>query len=378
MTSIHRRDFLRATSAAAAAALGVPSVSSAATPASFSFVLLGDLHYDKLEHHDMAWLNANKAGDLSQIKNYSRITADLTPRLFEAVKESVAATKAPFVLQVGDLVEGLCGTEELAAKQDREALDFVERAQLGVPFLFTKGNHDVTGEGATAAFQSVFHPFLDAQNQRFQTGATKRDGACYTLEHGEALFCFFDAYDKASLDWLEAALAKRTARHGFVVIHPPVVPYGARATWHLYSSDRERAQREKLLDLLGRQRAIVLGGHIHRYNTLARDTSNGGRFAQLAISSIVNSADVKPQTELHGVGDYNGDQIRVEPHFSPDNAEARRAVYATEAPFVKAFEYADLPGHAVVTVDGANVTATMYRGVSREIWKTADLTQLLA
>jgi hypothetical protein len=81
--------------------------------------------------------------------------------------------------------------------------------------------------------------------------------------------------------------------------------------------------------------------------------------------------------ELHGLADYNGDQIRVEEHFSPETAEARRAVYTTEAPFVKAFEYADLPGHAVVTIDGPTVTATMHRGVSREIWKTADLTKLL-
>lgn len=359
------------------AALALPSVLKAEEKkGAFSFVLLGDLHFDKLEHHDMKWLQEHKAGDLSQIQNYSRITADITPRLFATVRETLAETKAAFVLQAGDLVEGLCGTEELSARQNREAIEFVESQKLGVPFVFTKGNHDVTGDGAVEAFKEVFHPFLTQQTAGFKGGAVV-NSASYTIEHGNAQFCFFDAYDKASLEWLEAALAKRTAQHCFVVIHPPVVPYGARATWHLYASERDKSRREKLLDLLGKQNALVLGGHIHRFNTICRTTPRGGRFAQLAISSVVTKADVKPETELDGVKDYNGDQIRVEPKHSPETEKERRAVYASEAPFVKAFAYADLPGHAAVTISGAQVQAVMYSGITRQVYKTVDLTKLL-
>ena len=107
-------------------------------------------------------------------------------------------------------------------------------------------------------------------------------------------------------------MATRTAQHCFVTIHPPVVPYGARATWYLYNSERDNARREKLLDLLGKANAFVLGGHIHRFNTICRTTPGGGRFAQMAISSVVGNATVKPDTELDGLKDYNGDQIRVE------------------------------------------------------------------
>ena len=372
--NVTRRHFLRA-----AAALALPSVARAAAPPggyAFSFVLLGDLHYDKLEHHDMAWLEKNKAGDLSQIRNYSRITADITPKLFASVRETVAETKAAFVLQVGDLVEGLCGTEELASRQDREALAFVESVKLGVPFVFTKGNHDVTGDGATEAFQHVCHPFLSAQTAGF-AGGGKLTSANYTIEHGGALFCFFDAYDKASLDWLEAALAKRTARHCFVVIHPPVVPYGARSTWHLYSAERDKARREKLLSLLGKQNAFVLGGHIHKFNTLTRTTRGGGKFVQLAVSSIINALETKPKDQLSGIGEYNGDQIRVEPAHSPATEKERRAVYEKEKPFVTSFEYADLPGHAVVTVSANQVMAQIFSGVSRQLWRTVDLSKAM-
>lgn len=358
------------------AATALPAFALAASDSAFSFALLGDLHYDKLDHHDLAWLETHHGGDLSQIKNYSRITADLTPRLFDAVRESVTESRASFVLQVGDIVEGLCGSEALAVRQNREALAFVGGAQLGVPFVFTKGNHDVTGDGATEAFKEVFHPFLDAQVAGF-TNSGRLASANYSLTHRDALFCFFDAYDKDSLDALEAMLAKRTARHCFVIIHPPVVPYGARSTWHVFSSERDKAKRERLLTMLGQQNAFVLGGHIHRFNALCRETPGGGRFVQFALSSVVNAAEPKPATELDGLGDYTPEQIRVEPKHSPDTEPQRRAVYVAEAPLVKAFTYADLPGHAVVRVEGDRVEATMYAGVTRKKYRTVDLSRLM-
>jgi hypothetical protein len=379
-----RRRFLQASATAAGVALAPGLLRAAASqPAKpFSFLLLGDLHYDKLEHHDLAWLDKTHPNDLSQIKNYSRITAEILPRLFATLRETITElnrtpeTRVDFVLQVGDVVEGLCGSEELAVRQNTEALDFIRGAKLGVPFVFAKGNHDVTGDGAPAAFAKVFHPFLTEQARAISPGTGAISSARYMLRCGNAEFAFFDAYDRESLDWFEAAAGRRSAEHFFAVVHPPVVPYGARATWHVFASERDKAKREKLLDTLGRERALVLGGHIHRFNTLARETPRG-RFAQLAVSSVIDALDVKVKMPLSGLAEYTSDQIRVEPKFSPETEAVRRAVYETERPFVKAFEYADLPGYAVVTVDGAKVTAKMFGGVSRATWRTVSLTELL-
>jgi hypothetical protein len=387
-TPLTRRKFI-GTSATAAAGLAIaPSLARAAAApttggARFSFVLLGDLHFDKMEHHDLAWLDRKHPNDLSQIKNYTRITREVTPQLFATVRATIkelnrhAATRVAFVLQAGDLVEGLCGSEELSTTQNTEAVAFIRDAQLGAPFLFTKGNHDITGDGAREAFAKVFHPFLTAQAAAVSSSTGEVKNAFFTVESGNAQFAFFDAYQTAaSLAWFEAVAAKRTAEHLFVVVHPPVVPYGARATWHVFAAEKEKALREKFLALLGQQRALVLGGHIHRFNTLARE-AGGGRFAQLALSSVISGPDVIAKTPLSGVAAYNGDQISVEPKFSPDTETLRRAVYAAEQPFVKAFEYADLPGYAVVTVDGPRVTAQMYSGIGRQIWRTVDLGGLL-
>lgn len=367
-------------SRAAGSLAAVSPPKSGAEP--FAFVLLGDLHFDRPEHHDFDWLQKEHPGDVGQSHNYSRITKDIHPHLFATVRDTIAdlnkasGARVPFVLHVGDFVEGLCGNEKLAVQQSTDAVEFVRAAKLGVPFLFTKGNHDVTGPGATEAYKNVFYPFLSEQTASFKGGG-KLQKAFYTIEHGEALFCCFDAYDNDSLDWLEAAMAKRTARHCFVIVHPPVVPYGARATWYLYSGDKEKASREKFLSLLGSQNVCVIGGHIHKFNTILRDTANSGKFAQLGVSSIINHLDVQASNILDGIQYYNGDQIRVEPKFSPTTEQERRAVYETEAPFVKKFEYADLPGYAVVTVDGANVRADMYSGVGRKIWKTVDMSKYL-
>ncbi len=367
-----RRRFLQTCSAAA-----LPVVSSAAQVVKpFSFILLGDLHYDSLAHHDMKWLDQHHGGDLSQIQNYSRLTAEVMPGMFAALRQRIAALRgsaAPpaFVLQVGDLVEGLCGSAELSARQNREALAFVTQADLGIPFVFTKGNHDVTGDGSKEAFDEVLLPFMSQQARQLDT-TTTHSQANHTLTFGEAQFAFFDAYDKASLEWLEAIAAKRTATHLFVIIHPPVVPYGARATWHLYGGEKTKTQRAKLLEILGQQEGMVLGGHLHKFSALTR-LAGGKSFSQLAVSSVVSALNQKPKDVLHGRATYTGDQINLEPKHAPDTAALRREVYATERQQVTSFEYADTAGFAVITVNSGQVEAAVHSGAQNEAFQTLKI-----
>ena len=378
-----RREFVKRLLVGAAGLNLLSPPVRAASKEAFAFPLLGDLHYDELRCHDLELLGREKPDDLRQVREYSSLTTDTVPRLFASVRETIADlngspdTTVPFTVQVGDLVEGLCGSAEQARQLDADALAFVREARLGVPFLFTKGNHDITGPGAADAFKSVFHPFLSEQAAVFG-GDRRLTTARYRIEYGNALFCFFDAYDKESLPWLEAELARRTARHCFVVIHPPVVPYGARSTWHLYSGERDKANRDRLLELLGKHNVFVLSGHIHKCSLLVRAAPGGGKFLQLGVSSVIRAPEPQPQHLLSGVKDYNGDQVTVEPNFSPATEQQRRAVYQVEAPLVTQFQYADLPGYAVVQVHGPRVTALVYSGVGRQAWHTLALSELLA
>jgi hypothetical protein len=96
------------------------------------------------------------------------------------------------------------------------------------------------------------------------------------------------------------------------------------------------------------------------------------------VSSVIGTAEPAPKNVLTGVDAYNGDQIRVEPQHSPDTEPQRRAIYETERAFVRSFDYADLPGYAVVTVNAASVQARLFPGVTRQPWRAVDLSKLLA
>src|SRR5262245_37258707 len=198
---ITRRSFL-SSSTAACAVLG-PAANwalAAEESADWSIPLLGDLHFDHLEHHDHEWLAREHPGDVSQIQNYSRITRDMTPRLFERVRGSLThlqrtKTSVPFVLQLGDLLEGLCGNDELARRHAREGINFVREARFPGPMVMTKGNHDITGPGAAEAYRQILLPFISEAN------------AVFARRQGGTLVAFYDAYDKNSLDWFDKLLA---------------------------------------------------------------------------------------------------------------------------------------------------------------------------
>jgi hypothetical protein len=335
----------------------------------WSFPLLGDLHFDRLEHHDHEWLAREHPSDVSQVQNYSRITRDRTPRILDRVRHSLAALRqsnvyVPFVLQLGDLLEGLCGTDELAQRHAREAVAFVREAQLSAPLVLTKGNHDITGPGAVDAFRQILLPFISETT------------AAFSRRQGGTLIAFYDAYDKSSLDWFEKTLIQSKPDRLIVAVHPPVVPYNARSNWHIYPKPDQAAQRSRLLNLLGRHRAIVLCGHLHKYSLLVRRTE-AGRFVQLALSSVAATADGQPRDERTGLNDYRPDLVDLEPRHAPETVAARRELLAAERPFINSFEYADTWGHAVVHVGGQKVSAEVYRGFDPQPWKSHDLTAFL-
>jgi calcineurin-like phosphoesterase family protein len=376
---ITRRAFL-----AGAALLPLALQAGAAASQPFSFIFLRDTHLDQLEHHDMAWLEREKPNDVRQVRNYSRITSEVTPQLFATLRETLAASslkpgsEIKFIAQAGDFVEGLCGTPQLARRHASDGVAFVREAKLGAPFLIAKGNHDITGPGAREAYDEVILPFLSEQLRQAKKLSGQLETGFYAFEQGNALMVFFDAYDHPrALDWLEATLRKRTTQHVFFFSHPPVAPYGARSNWHLYAKATERAYRTRLLNLLGEHKAIALNAHIHKYNLLVRETPRG-RFLQLAMCSVAPRPLVEPRLLLSGVQEYIPDQVKVEPDFSPANEGERRAFLQAEAQFVKQFEYGDAPGYAIVNVDGARVEADLYAGTKREPWRRLDLSALLA
>ncbi len=339
----------------------------------FSFMLLGDLHFDKLEHHDMKYVQTRYPNDIVQIENYSRITKENFPLLMKLVREKGRSLNADFYLQLGDFVEGLCGSAELANKQVTEFIDYVRELKLRRPFAVVKGNHDITGEGAPLVYDKKVIPWQRNENKKadvFKANAT--------FVHKNARFLIFDCYDAAeSLEWAKGILEKNKQKLVFFCLHQPVVPYNARSNWHIFARPEDVAKRNELLGLLGKHRAIVLTAHLHKTSIVRRDTPEGS-FVQLAIGSVVSRPDDKIKHELSGVNNYTSRLTELEPGFSPASLEERKKLLAEEKPFISHFEYADFCGYATMSIDEADtVSISIYPNVDRNPWKTINITELL-
>ncbi len=370
-----RREFFHVASALAASLAGVRGAGATDKSGPFAFLALGDIHFDRESQHDMQWLRQDHPNDVHQVENYSQITRESLPGLFQALRQEIADSQIPvrFVAQLGDLIEGMCGRPDLARLQCQQAVDWLRKANLGVPFLPVKGNHEVQGPGAFEAYNRILRPFVAEQADATPGPG---DGASFAIESAECLLAFFDAYDRAgSLDWLEQTLNQKPAktRHVFVLMHPPVVPYGARSLWHLYARPDQQAERQRLLDLLGRHHAIVLSAHLHRYGIVARKTDTG-RFVQMALCSVLYDPNADPRELRVGRDAYGPDLVDLEPNFQPSTLEARRAALSAEAPFIEAYEYANFSGWAKIVVDGPSVSAQVHAGLDPKPWKTVDLT----
>src|SRR5205085_6400325 len=96
--TITRREFIHR--AAGAVALGAGGSWALAAPddRAWAFPFLGDLHIDRPGHHDMDWLAKEHPNDVSQVRNYCRITQDVTPKLLDVARRPARESRDPVPL----------------------------------------------------------------------------------------------------------------------------------------------------------------------------------------------------------------------------------------------------------------------------------------
>lgn len=334
--------------------LAISGAPAASADDDFSFVFLGDTHFDKITHHDMEWVSQFYPDDIGQIENYTAKTKTMLPALFDDIKTTMNSAKVPvgFCISGGDFVEGLCGSEALQSLQFNEFIEFVNSRQLAVPFVMTKGNHDITprdvakyGYSAQSAYNNIILPYLSAQLDR------EISSAQYDFIHKNAHFIFYDNYN-ADLDGLEKTLEGSESEHKIVIMHQPLVPFDDKTHMYYLNKDTQTAERTRLKDLLGAHRAILLCGHSHRYSFLSRD-AGGGRFVQLELNSVLNNRSQTPKDLVTGTGHYT---------WSDE-----------DQPRVHHFEFAHFGGYALIRIEGRSVSADLYSGADGCLWRTIDL-----
>jgi len=337
-----------------------------------SFLILGDLHYDLLGDHDMNWLS-KKPDDLRQVtKEYNVNTAKNWIDFMEIIHQKVQNIKPNIkaIIQLGDLSEGLAGSNEKAMQMASNTKKAVELTNMSVPWIIAKGNHDITGPGALEAFQEIYIPLF-----REQTQNPEIKNASYSYTSGDIQITCLDPWDKNTdmVVFLEKELSTSKAKFKFVAIHEPVIPVTERC-WHTLKQNPE--QREKLLKVIAQYKAIVLCGHLHRYSVVRRNTPYGP-IVQVMVNSVINDRNLL--NPGHVITQYGSSLVDNVPDWQPETREIRKAILTEEAKYVTFYKQTDLPGYAIIKVDGAkeSIQLEYYAAFGKEPYDKIDLSQLL-
>lgn len=336
-----------------------------------SFLVLGDIHYDLLEDHDMNWLQT-KPDDLRQVtKEYTIYTKDNWSDFAKILRQRAETVIPPMkaVIQLGDLSEGLAGSEQKAEQMAGDAMKAIEAVNMPLPWILTKGNHDITGPGAVEAFQKFYVPMI-----RKQTKNPEIQNASYSYTVGDVQITCLDPWDKNidMVSFLEKELSKSKAKFKFVAIHEPVIPVTERC-WHTMKNNPE--QRENLLEVIARYKAIVLTAHLHRYSVVSRKTPFGP-VVQVMVISVIKDRNYLVPTNV--ITKYGPSLAANMPDWQPETLEARKAILANEAKYVSFFKQTDLPGYALIKTDSKTGTVKLeyYAAFGKEPYDSIDLTSL--
>ena len=339
---------------------------------STKIIVLGDTHYDLLQDHDMSWLRT-KPDDLRQVTEEYTVNTSKNWTDFMKIIRKVAEEKnepAQVILQVGDLSEGLAGSPEKAKVMASHAMEAIEKAQIPSTWLLVKGNHDITGPGAPGAFLEYYIPMIQKQ-----TNNKNIKGANYSYSFGNVQITCLDPWDKSVdiVDFLDKELSGSHAAVKFVAIHEPVIPVTERC-WHVLRNEPER--RQKLLEVIAKNKAIVLCGHLHKYSVVKRNTDFGPIIQIMAISVIRDKNYLKSDKVITQYGPSLVDNV---PQWEPETANQRKAWLTEENKYVTYFKQTDLPGYAVFKIDssGRKIVMEYYAAFGTKPYDVVNITELL-
>jgi hypothetical protein len=336
-----------------------------------SFIVLGDIHYDLLEDHDINWLKS-KPDDLRQVtQEYTLFTEKYWKDFIWVLKEKVTFNKPDVraIVQAGDLSEGLAGSPEKARQMASHVIRAVDQAGMKVPWIIAKGNHDVTGPGSAEAFDEYYLPMI-----RKQTGNKNIKNANYSWSYDKVLITCIDPWDKNTnmVAFLDKELSSSGAKFKFVVIHEPVIPVTERC-WHTLRREPER--REKLLEVIARNKAIVLCAHLHRYSVVARQT-DFGPIVQVMVVSVIRDENYLIPSKI--ITEYGPSLAEAYPDWEPSTLETRKKVLTEEAKYVTYYKQTDLPGYGIINIDEKNGTVILdyYAAFGQKPYDSVNLTNL--
>ena len=332
--NMNRRDFLTL-SATGIIGLGASSFplslfAGGKRDKSYSLIILGDTHFDADPpsiYHSL-YNEPNEGRNTAHRSEFTRngeMWKDRCPRLLKRASQLIVEDTR-MVLQMGDLIQGDCGSGEVHRKMLADALDRMKSETQGLPFVTVVGNHDIRGVDA----RSTYDQYMPARERLLDE--------------------------------------TKGARHTFIMTHGPVFPAditSCRWIFHGGASEAETEARRHFRQAFARRNAIVLCGHIHQTDFLDW-YGDSGRITQMTMSSVWTSEKQKQYSvRSEGAADYG--MLREKKRQKGENMKDERALFDEYRPGIRQHINSSSQGCYKLNVNGKHVTIDFYGGDSQEI-----------
>lgn len=252
----------------------------------YKVLLLGDIHFDAPRYH------TSPDGKIKSrySKPHSAMWANKQAHNFLSAAAKALDKEFPFVIQVGDFIEGYGATEAQRAEMMTDAFKTVKGFFPEHKLLAVKGNHDVRREMEKSVKGKIrkvagwdhrtyvknFLPLLAKELGR------KKLDSNFILTHGKDLFIFYDGFANSarSMAFLKKALeVNATARNVFFITHLPVLACSTLdPAWLL-------PRYAQVAELLAQRNAIIICAHTHQ-KSLIKAKFGKNTLTQVVVSSI--------------------------------------------------------------------------------------------
>ncbi len=254
--------------------------------ADYKVMLLGDLHFDSEKYHIAP--NGEKSGHANTIR-HSNMWKKQSPEML-ANSAKMLDKSFPFVIQLGDIVEGYAATTEQLSQMLADSFHVIKKFYPEHKFLSVKGNHDVRRvitKKVNGSLQNISLWEHDAYNKNFLPLIAKELDrksleSNFSVSFNNDLYIFYDDFadEQTSVNFLKKTLSDNpSVRHVFFITHIPLLPCSLYKPWNLAPKAAE------IVKLLADRNAIILAGHTHS-TSFIKVKINGKPLTQLVVSSI--------------------------------------------------------------------------------------------
>ena len=347
---------------------GILSISFLLNAADYQIMVLGDIHFDAEKYHT--------APNGEIVTRYSESYVDMwqgkSPELLKTSAKMVNK-KFPFVIQLGDFIQGYAVTQESLARMLVESFREVKKFFPNHKVLSVKGNHDVRRQISSCVdgklistalwehqiYDEAFMPLISAELGR------KSIRSNYAFTCNNDLYIFYDDFaepqPQTSVNFLKKTLdAHPDVRNIFFITHIPLLPCSTfKPGWLLPSY-------LKVMQILAQRRnVIILAGNTHQPSFLQVKVGNN-TVTQLVVSTLACYWKNGEDAEISAKGKKQFYEVldkREKP--TPNTPAAKKFLDSVEVEKLTIYSKESMQGFAVLKIrDNGSVDAEIYNNTS--------------